>query len=106
MKISEAGEGIFIYIRGHEDAASASSTRLGPTRLQDKGLDTVRGQCLARVSRRMNAIIIARSRFYAITASAGCASSPTTRHKIHALEKGGIDGGGKHIPVMGGKQSA
>jgi GTP cyclohydrolase II len=95
--IDEAGQGIFIYIRGHEGRGIGLANKIKAYALQDKGLDTVEANVslgFAPDERDYNAAIdILRyhglSRVRLLT---------NNRHKIQALEKAGIEVA-EHMPL-------
>ena len=96
-KISEEGQGLFIYIRGHEGRGIGLVNKIKAYALQDKGLDTVEANVslgFAPDQRDYDAAI-GILRHYGLT---WVRLLTNNRHKIQAVEKGGIEVA-EHIPL-------
>jgi GTP cyclohydrolase II len=96
-KISEAGQGVFIYIRGHEGRGIGLANKVKAYALQDKGLDTVEANVslgFAPDERDYDAAIDIL-RHYGLSQVRLLTNN---RHKIQALEKAGIEVA-EHIPL-------
>ena len=96
-KITEAGQGIFIYIRGHEGRGIGITNKVKAYALQDKGLDTVEANVslgFAPDERDYDAAI-GILRHYGLT---WIRLLTNNRQKIQAIERAGIEVA-EHIPL-------
>jgi GTP cyclohydrolase II len=96
-KIAEAGNGLFVYIRGHEGRGIGLVNKIKAYTLQDKGLDTVEANIRLgfEADQRDYSSAVEIVRHYNLS---WVRLLTNNRHKIHALEKAGIEVA-EHIPL-------
>ncbi|HUY67697.1 MAG TPA: GTP cyclohydrolase II [Alphaproteobacteria bacterium] len=96
-KIAEEGNGLFIYMRGHEGRGIGLVNKVKAYALQDKGLDTVDANIRLgfEADQRDYDSSIEILRHYGLN---WVRLLTNNRHKIQALEKAGIEVA-EHIPL-------
>jgi GTP cyclohydrolase II len=96
-KISEAGNGLLIYIQGHEGRGIGLANKIKAYALQDKGLDTVEANVSLGFApdQRDYEAAIEILHHYELT---WVHLLTNNQHKINALEKAGIEVA-QHIPL-------